>query len=239
MKACGIDTELQPQPPRGRLLHQPRGADPRLRGGAHPAGLPHRRLVRLLGPHALDRRAHPPARRRPRRVPRAASTTRSAASSARRPPPTRCSPSASALNPERIPGRLTLITRMGADTDRGRACRRCCGPSATPATPWCGRATRCTATPSPPPAAARPADFDDILRRDRRVLRRPPPGGHLARRRARRAHRRRRHRVPRRRRGDPRRRDLDDRYETMCDPRLNGRQSLDLAFRVAELLRAG
>ncbi len=32
---------------------------------------------------------------------------------------------------------------------------------------------------------------------------------------------------------------LDDRYETMCDPRLNGRQSLDLAFRVAELLRAG
>ena len=28
------------------------------------------------------------------------------------------------------------------------------------------------------------------------------------------------------------------RYETMCDPRLNGRQSLDLAFRVAELLQA-
>ena len=32
--------------------------------------------------------------------------------------------------------------------------------------------------------------------------------------------------------------DLDTRYETMCDPRLNARQSLDLAFRVAELLRA-
>ncbi len=31
---------------------------------------------------------------------------------------------------------------------------------------------------------------------------------------------------------------LDSRYETMCDPRLNGRQSIDLAFRVAELLRA-
>jgi len=30
---------------------------------------------------------------------------------------------------------------------------------------------------------------------------------------------------------------LDERYETMCDPRLNGRQSLDLAFRVAELLK--
>lgn len=31
--------------------------------------------------------------------------------------------------------------------------------------------------------------------------------------------------------------DLDTRYETMCDPRLNARQGLDLAFRVAELIR--
>ena len=30
---------------------------------------------------------------------------------------------------------------------------------------------------------------------------------------------------------------LQQRYETMCDPRLNARQSLDLAFEVAELLR--
>jgi 3-deoxy-7-phosphoheptulonate synthase len=30
---------------------------------------------------------------------------------------------------------------------------------------------------------------------------------------------------------------LDDRYQTVCDPRLNGRQSLDLAFHVAEMLR--
>jgi 3-deoxy-7-phosphoheptulonate synthase len=30
---------------------------------------------------------------------------------------------------------------------------------------------------------------------------------------------------------------LNDRYLTACDPRLNARQSLDLAFRVAELLR--
>ena len=33
--------------------------------------------------------------------------------------------------------------------------------------------------------------------------------------------------------------DLGLRYETICDPRLNGRQSLDLAFEVSELLRAG
>ena len=33
--------------------------------------------------------------------------------------------------------------------------------------------------------------------------------------------------------------DLHLRYETICDPRLNGRQSLDLAFEVSELLRRG
>lgn len=32
--------------------------------------------------------------------------------------------------------------------------------------------------------------------------------------------------------------DLDGNYATICDPRLNARQSLDLAFRVAELIRA-
>jgi len=31
--------------------------------------------------------------------------------------------------------------------------------------------------------------------------------------------------------------DLDHRYETVCDPRLNGRQGLELAFRTAELVR--
>ena len=32
--------------------------------------------------------------------------------------------------------------------------------------------------------------------------------------------------------------DLASAYETMCDPRLNGRQALDVAFRVAEMLKA-
>jgi 3-deoxy-7-phosphoheptulonate synthase len=31
---------------------------------------------------------------------------------------------------------------------------------------------------------------------------------------------------------------LSVRYRTLCDPRLNARQSLDLAFRLAELMRA-
>jgi 3-deoxy-7-phosphoheptulonate synthase len=30
---------------------------------------------------------------------------------------------------------------------------------------------------------------------------------------------------------------LNARYMTLCDPRLNARQSLDLAFRLAELMR--
>ena len=32
--------------------------------------------------------------------------------------------------------------------------------------------------------------------------------------------------------------ELTMRYESLCDPRLNARQSLDLAFRVGELMRA-
>ncbi|MXV98909.1 MAG: 3-deoxy-7-phosphoheptulonate synthase, partial [Acidimicrobiaceae bacterium] len=33
--------------------------------------------------------------------------------------------------------------------------------------------------------------------------------------------------------------DLERAFETLCDPRLNGRQSVDLAFRVAEMLSGG
>ncbi|MGZ4385717.1 MAG: 3-deoxy-7-phosphoheptulonate synthase, partial [Gaiellaceae bacterium] len=31
--------------------------------------------------------------------------------------------------------------------------------------------------------------------------------------------------------------ELDEAYETLCDPRLNSRQALDLAFHIAELMR--
>ena len=51
-----------------RLLHQPRGAAARLRAGDDARRFHDRRLVRHLGPHAVDRRPHPPARRRPCRV---------------------------------------------------------------------------------------------------------------------------------------------------------------------------
>ena len=60
-----------------------------------------------------------------------------------------------ALNPDQRPGRLTLVTRLGAARIRER-CRRCCRRSSVPGTRSCGAATRCTATPSHPTRAARP-----------------------------------------------------------------------------------
>jgi 3-deoxy-7-phosphoheptulonate synthase len=113
-----------------------------------------------------------------------------------------------ALNPDRIPGRLTLITRMGAD-------KIFTAPS--------GRKTR---------------HFDAVLAEiagffaAHRSVGTWPGGVHIE------------------LTGDDVTEclggaeeildaDLDTRYETMCDPRLNARQSLDLAFRVAELLQLG
>ena len=69
MAACGIDLGQGVGSPPGRLLDVARGAAARLGGGADPPGQPDRRLVRLLRPPAVDRRADPGARRRPRRVP--------------------------------------------------------------------------------------------------------------------------------------------------------------------------
>ena len=62
-----------------------------------------------------------------------------------------------ALNPTRLPGRLTLISRMGADQGRGTAAADARAPSPTPVTRWSGRAIRCTATRSSPRTAARRA----------------------------------------------------------------------------------
>jgi 3-deoxy-7-phosphoheptulonate synthase len=139
------------------------------------------------------------------------------------------------LNPERVPGRLTLISRMGAEkivdglrpivravTDAGHPVVWVCDPMhGNTFTSASGRKTR---------------DFDDVLReiagffRVHRAESTVPGGVHIE------------------LTGDDVTEclggaekildaQLDDRYETMCDPRLNARQSLDLAFRVSELLR--
>ena len=139
------------------------------------------------------------------------------------------------LDPDRSPGRLTLITRMGADAvsevlppllaavrEAGHPVVWACDPMhANTFTAPSGRKTR---------------HFDDVLAEisgffDAHAAVGTWPGGvHIE------------------LTGDDVTEclggaedlldaDLGTRYETMCDPRLNARQSLDLAFRVADLLR--
>ena len=107
------------------------------------------------------------------------------------------------LNPDRVPGRLTLITRMGADRveDVLRPLLAAARDAGHPVVWTCDPMHGNTTTAS---GGQKTRHFDDILARDRRLLHRPPRRGHLARRRPHRADRRRRHRVPRGRRGDPR-----------------------------------
>jgi 3-deoxy-7-phosphoheptulonate synthase len=139
------------------------------------------------------------------------------------------------LNPDRVPGRLTFITRMGADKietglppllaavrDAGHPVVWACDPMhGNTFTTEGGHKTR---------------RFDDILAEIRGFFHAHhaegtwPGGVHVE------------------LTGDDVTEclggaeeildtDLGSRYETMCDPRLNGRQSIDLAFAVAELLR--
>ncbi len=140
------------------------------------------------------------------------------------------------LNPARIPGRLTLISRMGADQvedrlrpllhavrDTGHPVVWACDPMhANTFTSVSGRKTR---------------DFDHICAEIDGFVRAHhaegtwPGGIHVE------------------LTGDNVTEcvggadkildsQLDDRYQTVCDPRLNARQSLDLAFHVAENLRS-
>jgi 3-deoxy-7-phosphoheptulonate synthase len=138
------------------------------------------------------------------------------------------------LNPDRIPGRLTLIARLGADRVAGalppllaavRAARHpvvwTCDPMHANGFSAGGRKTR---------------HFDAIMRELEgffgacRTAGVWPGGVHLE------------------YTGEDvteclggseaiAEEHLDHRYETLCDPRLNARQSLDLAFRLAELMR--
>jgi 3-deoxy-7-phosphoheptulonate synthase len=139
------------------------------------------------------------------------------------------------LNPSRIPGRLTLITRMGADNIEAglRPLLRAIADSGHPVVWACDPMHGNTYTA---PSGRKTRHFDDIVReiggfvRAHRAEGTWPGGIHVeltgenvteclgggdelvdA--------------------------DLDSRYETVCDPRLNARQGVDLAFRVAELIQ--
>ena len=139
------------------------------------------------------------------------------------------------LNPERVPGRLTLISRMGADKIEAglapllAAVRDAGHPVVWACDPMHGNTFSA-------PDGHKTRRFDDILAEiagffaAHRAEGTWPGGVHVE------------------LTGDDVTEclggaeeildtDLGSRYETMCDPRLNGRQSVDLAFSVAELLR--
>jgi 3-deoxy-7-phosphoheptulonate synthase len=139
------------------------------------------------------------------------------------------------LNPDRIPGRLTFITRLGAEQveDLLPPLLRGVRESGVPVTWVCDPMHANTFVTA---SGHKTRRFDDVMREiegfflAHRVVGTWPGGVHL----------------------EITGEDvteclggaeavsedhLDHRYETLCDPRLNARQSLDLAFRVAELMR--
>ncbi len=140
------------------------------------------------------------------------------------------------LDPHRTPGRLTLITRMGADAvaDALPPLLRAVATAGHPVVWACDPMHGNTFTS---PNGRKTRHFDDIVREIAGFVAAHhaegtwPGGIHVE------------------LTGENvteclggadavRDEDLDSRYETMCDPRLNARQSLDLAFRVAELVAA-
>ena len=139
------------------------------------------------------------------------------------------------LNPARIPGRLTLISRMGANQveDKLRPLLRAVRDAGHPVVWACDPMHANTYTAD---SGHKTRDFDEICSEIGGFVRAHSaegtwPGGiHVE------------------LTGDDVTEciggadkildsQLDDRYQTVCDPRLNGRQSLDLAFRVADLIR--
>jgi 3-deoxy-7-phosphoheptulonate synthase len=140
------------------------------------------------------------------------------------------------LNPDRIAGRLTFITRLGADGVRDLLPPLVRGVRET-GMPVLWACDPMHANTFLTPSGHKTRRFDDVLREiegffaAHRDVGTWPGGVHLE--------------IT----GEDvteclggseevREEQLDHRYETLCDPRLNARQSLDLAFRVAELMRA-
>ena len=78
MAACGVDASTSPHVREASVFTSHEGLLLALRAGVDATGQPDRRLVRLFGAHAVDRRPDAPARRRPCRVPARGSATRSA-----------------------------------------------------------------------------------------------------------------------------------------------------------------
>ena len=139
------------------------------------------------------------------------------------------------LNPEKLPGRLTLISRMGAEIVSEKL------PSILEAVKEAGHPVVWVCDPMHGNTFStenghKTRHFDDVLKeitgffKAHEKVGTYPGGVHLE------------------LTGDDvteclgggaqlDAEDLSKRYETMCDPRLNGSQSIDIAFRIAELLQ--
>ena len=138
-----------------------------------------------------------------------------------------------AVNPAMVPGRLTLITRMGADRieDGLRPLLRAVRESGHPVVWACDPMHGNTFTAD---SGRKTRHFDAVVAeiegfvRAHRAEGTWPGGIHVE---------LTGENVTECLGGSDAIDDLDDRYETICDPRLNARQSLDLAFRTAELIR--
>jgi len=138
-----------------------------------------------------------------------------------------------AVNPAMVPGRLTLITRMGADRieDGLRPLLRAVRESGHPVVWACDPMHGNTYTAD---SGRKTRHFDAVVAeiegfvRAHRAEGTWPGGIHVE---------LTGENVTECLGGSDAIDDLDDRYETICDPRLNARQSLDLAFRTAELIR--
>jgi 3-deoxy-7-phosphoheptulonate synthase len=136
-----------------------------------------------------------------------------------------------ALNPDRVPGRLTLIARMGADrvTEALPPILRAVHEADHPVVWACDPMHGNTFTSG----GRKTRHFDDICREiegffaAHRQVGTWPGGIHIE---------LTGEDVTECLGGGADIAELDSRYETMCDPRLNAGQSLDLAFRVSEFL---
>ena len=140
------------------------------------------------------------------------------------------------LNPEKVPGRLTLISRMGAEivTEKLPAILEAVKEAGHPVVWVCDPMHGNTFSTE---NGHKTRHFDDVLKEitgffeAHKKVGTYPGGVHLE------------------LTGDDvteclgggaqlDAEDLSKRYETMCDPRLNGSQSIDIAFRIAELLHS-
>ena len=147
MAACGIDLVGEESLHQVDFYTSHDALDPRLRGGAHPHGLAHRRLVRLLGAHALGGRAHAAARRRARGLP-GGDPQPARVQDRRHHHAGRGGGAVRAPRPGPHPGTPDAHLPDGGGRHRRRPAAAARGRARTAGTPWCGRATPCTATPS-------------------------------------------------------------------------------------------